>query len=302
MRFVYQDPAIPAELLSAQSGQVNNTESDTATTAGAEAPQLDLSQPRQTTLSDQYEGIINLSEMVAHLTDDFADASDAMPQTPLANNFDDKVMISESLRRLSAEGFQNPTYSSPNSAQLPRGYGEDNLPSPALPSFSQYSAMPSYIGTDATWQARPTSQPIFLDASATAWPSQTYPSVGPENQHPTYANRKDVWGHAHHSSFPENTVGGLPMTPQVSTTTTQHSSALSGFNYAVHTPSPTLDKGNFSFAYAHGPPLGLQNANLMAMARDWSSSSHAFESSSRSRPNSRVDNPWNGTPPNGQGG
>lgn len=226
--------------------------------------------------------------MVEQLTDDLADQSDALPQTPLASNFDDRVMISESLRRLSVESFQNPVYSSPISTQHPRDYGQgrDNLPSPALPSFSQYSAMPSYIGTDATWQARPTSQPIFPDSSTTAWPSQAYPNVGQENQLSTYANRKDVWGHAYHSSFPGNTVGGHSMTPQVSTAITQHSSALSGFNYAVHTPSPTLDKGNFSFAYPHGP-----NSNLIAMTRDWSSSSHGFDTSSRSQPNSRVSNP-----------
>jgi len=275
---VYQDPAIPAELLSAQSGQENNTEGDTATMAGTEVPQPDLSQPQQMTVSDQYEGTINLSEMVAHLTDDFADPSDPIPQTPLASNFDDKVMISEFARRPSVEGFQNPTYSSPN------------------------SALPSYIGTDSTWQTRPTSQPIFLDAGAAAWSPQAYSSVGKENQLPTYANRKDVWGHAHHNSFPGNTVGGHPMTSQVSTATVQHSSALSGFNYAVHTPSPTLDKGNSSFAYAYGQPPGLQNANFMAMTRDWSSSSHVFDSSSHSRPNSRVGSPWNRTPPNGQGG
>jgi len=299
---VYHDPTIPTELLSTQSGQEINTENNTATTAGAEFPQPYLSQPREAIVSDQYEGTIDLSEMVANLTDDFTDPSDVMPQTPLASNFDDKVMISESLRRLSAEGFQNPTYSSPNSAQRPQSYGEDNLPSPALPSFSQYSEMPSYIGTDATWQTRSASQPTFLDEGATVWPSQAYPSVGPENQRSTYMNSKGVWGHAHHSSFPGNTVSSHPMIPQVSTATIQHSSALSGFNYAVHTPSPTLDKGHISFAYALGQPTGLQNANLMAMARDWSSSSHVFESSSHSRPNSRVDNPWNGTPPNGQGG
>jgi hypothetical protein len=301
---VYQDPAIPTELLSAQSGHENNNESDTATIAGAEIPQPDLSQRRQTTVSDQYEGTINLSEMVANLTDDFADSSDPIPQTPLASNFDDKVMISESVRRLSVEGVQNPTYSSPNSAHHPQSYGQgqDNLPSPALPSFPQYSAMPSYIGTDNTWQARPTSQPIFLDTGAAAWPPQAYPSVGKENQGPTYTNHKDVWGHAYHSSFPGNTVGGHPMTPQVCTATTQHSSSLSGFNYAVHTPSPTLDKGKSLFAYAYGQPPGLQNANFMAMSRDWSSSSHVFDGSSHSRPDSRVGSPWNKTSPNGPGG
>ena len=300
---MYQDPAIPTELLSAQSGHENNTEGDTATVAGAEAPQTDLSQPRQKTVSDQYEGTINLSEMVANLTDDFADSSDPIPHTPFASNFDDEVMISESARRLSIEGFQNPTYSSPNSAHPPKGYGQgqDNLPSPALPSFPQYSAMPSYMGTDNTWHARPTSQPIFPDANASDWPPQVYPNVGTENQGPIYANHNHVWGHAHHSSFPGNTVGGHPMTPQVSTATIQHSSSLSGFNYAVHTPSPTLDKGNSLFTYAYGQPPGLQNSNFMAMARDWNSSSHVFDSSSHSRPNSRVGSPRNKTSPNGQG-
>lgn len=301
---MYQDPAIPAELLSSPSAEENNAESETATTAGAEAPQSILSQPQHPTVSDQYEGTINLSEMVAHLTEDFAEPSDRMPQTPLAGNFDADVMASNSLHRLSVEGLQNQTYSSPNSAspQLSRGYGQgrDNLPSPALPSFPQYSATPRYIGTDSTWQARPTSQHSVLDEGTTTWPPQPYPNLGKEKQRPTYTSRKDVWGHMHHNSFPENTIGGYPITPQVSTAT-QYSPALSGFNYAVHTPSPTIDLGNSTFVYAQGPPAGLQNANLMAMWRDWSSSSHVFDSS-HSRPNSRAGSPWNRTPPNGQDG
>lgn len=276
-RFKYNDPTTPAGMLA--NDPADPIERQTA--AGAES-NLHPVQSHATSGPEQFEGTIDMNEMVENLLDDPLEPVDRTPETPHMANFDDSVRISNSMHSLRLDGFENSTFGSPSMSKprIPTPERRDNLPSPSLPSLSFYSNRPSYYGNDETWQSRPTSGSAYPGGG---WLPHSRPNSTTETQRPNSRYRTDaLWGHSHHISLPEfaadnqQRFGKLPMTPQVSAAI-PGSPATTGFNYAVNTPSPTLDHEGL----IHGPPPGL---GYNPMARNWRSSSHVLEGSGPRNP------------------
>lgn len=291
-RFKYDDPTIPTGMLANEPA--DQREGDIA--AGAESI-LHPVQSNTASAIEPFEGTIDLNEMVENLLDDPLEPVDRMPETPHMTNFDDAAKISNSIQSLRLDGFEKSAFGSPSMSKprIPTPDRRDYFPSSFLPSVPFYANRPSYYGNDETWQSRPASGPAYPGGG---WLPQNHPNSSKETQRPNSRNRTDViWGHSHHSSLPgfaadsEQHFSGLPMSSQMSAAI-QGSPSMTGFNYTVNTPSPTMDHGRF----VHGPPPRLA---YNPIDRNCNSSSHVPESSEPHSP--RLPSSWNKTPPNGQG-
>ena len=238
--------------------------------------------------------------MVENLLEDLPDPVDQMPETPHMSNFDDSVKISNSIHSLRLDGLENPVSGSPGGSK-PRIHtpdSRDNLPSPSLPTFSSYSNRPSYYGGDETWQTRPTSGPTYAGVGRTL---QARPDSRTESKGPYSRSREDaLWGHAHHTSLPgfatntQQRFGGLPMTPQASAAADgQSSSAVTGFNFAVNTPSTAVEYGGSLYGI---PRMPINSAAVLGQT--WISASQELLPSDP--PSPHFPNSWKRNPADGQ--